>query len=105
MIARVLWYSEERTCGVAAIQNEHGEVQHFYLLASKIVQRPERILPGYYVKFQHAVPPQRAGLLPVPHAAMISAEPLVDVPPDAPVVGAQPASVPSTAPSVNGVRP
>ncbi len=72
MIARIVWWSEYKTSGICSVTDEHGVVQSYFLLASKIVQRPQRIQPGDYAKFSKIIPAARQGLLPLAADVVIS---------------------------------
>jgi len=43
MIGRLLWWSSEKTQGVVQVLDEHGIVSKYFLLESKVVQRPQQI--------------------------------------------------------------
>jgi hypothetical protein len=78
MVGRVVWWNEYKTSGICSVSDEHGVTQTYFLLASKIVQRPASIEPGYYVKFKDVLQPKRQGLLPTPINVVISEHPFVD---------------------------
>jgi hypothetical protein len=65
MVAKILWWNEAKTQGIAQIVGEDGVVSKYFLLGSQIVQRPAVIKPGYYAKFRDALQPRRPDLLPV----------------------------------------
>jgi hypothetical protein len=79
MVGRIVWWSEYKTSGICSLTDEHGVVQTYFLLASKIVQRPVKIEPGYYVKFKDVLQPKRQGLLPTPINVVVSDHPFTDV--------------------------
>jgi hypothetical protein len=73
MIARILWWNDEKTQGVAQVVDEQGIVSKYFLLASKIVQRPQQIRAGMQVKFTEVLQAKRQDLLPI--AINVTVEP------------------------------
>jgi hypothetical protein len=72
MVAKILWWNESKTQGVAQVLDKQGVVSKYFLLGSQIVQRPAIIRPGYYVRFRDALAPRRPDLLPVAVGAVVS---------------------------------
>jgi hypothetical protein len=77
MIAKIIWWDQHRTQGVMQVVNEQGIVKKFFLLESKIVQRPAEIRTGMLSKFTDALEPKRPDLLPVAINVVVFSQPLV----------------------------
>lgn len=75
MVGKILWWSAVRTEGMIETIDSDGIVTNYYLLGSKIIQKPGRIEPGYFVKFTHALPARRQNLLPLAMNVFISEHP------------------------------
>jgi len=78
MIGRLLWWSSEKTQGVVQVLDEHGIVSKYFLLESKVVQRPQQIKPGYFVKFSDAIQAKRQDLLPIAINVTVSEYPFTE---------------------------
>jgi len=77
MIAKIIWWDQHRTQGVMQVVSEQGIVKKFFLLESKIVQRPAEIRTGMFAKFTDALEPKRPDLLPIAINVVVFSQPLV----------------------------
>jgi hypothetical protein len=78
MTGTILWWQADRTQGVIQVVDEHGIVFKFFLLGSRIIQRPEKIRSGHFVKFSDALQPKRQDLLPIAVNVVVSEHPFTD---------------------------
>ena len=77
MIAKIIWWDQHRTQGVVQVVSEQGIVRKFFLLESKIVQRPAEIRTGMFAKFTDVLEPKRPDLLPVAINVVLFSQPQV----------------------------
>ena len=78
MVGTILWWNQAKTSGLVQVVNENGEVTKYWLLESRIVQRPQQIKAGNHVKFFNALHPKRQDLLPTAIGVVVSEHPFVD---------------------------
>jgi len=78
MVGRIVWWNSEKTQGVIQVVDEHGVVSKYFLPESKVVQRPQQIKAGYFVKFSDALQAKRQDLLPVAINVTVSEFPFAE---------------------------
>ena len=78
MVAKIIWWSQQKTQGICQVVDEHGIVSKYFLLESQIVQRPQQIRVGYYAKFRDVLAPRRPDLLPVAVNVVVSEHPFAE---------------------------
>jgi hypothetical protein len=78
MVGRILWWDDVKATGIIQIVDAQGVATKYFLLGSKIVQRPQQIKASNYVKFRDALQPKRPDLLPVAINVVVSERPLTE---------------------------